>query len=89
MKVHKYTSKVGPFYVLAPSSTKPIKSESVTGIKWSGWATPGNVNINEMDNLAFSVEQESKKEEEKSEKKANSVMDVIRQIANQANEDNS
>lgn len=88
MRIHKYTSNLGTFYVLSPSSTKPIQGEAVSKVKWMGWANPGTKNITELGDLAFSSEEEEKpeKKEEPKEKKSYSVMDYLRDLAMKSQE---
>ena len=82
MKVHKYNSKEGTFYALSAEATKPIKGETVTGVSWAGWANPGGANVSEIANLKYSAEAPEPKEEPKEEKKkASSVMDALRMLA--------
>jgi hypothetical protein len=86
MRIHKYSSKDGAFYVLGPSSTRPLKGETITGVKWMGWANPGNKGIVELGELSYSREEEPKEEPKKEEKKSYSVMDFLRQIAQESME---
>lgn len=78
MRVHKYESSTGTFYVLSGSDTKPLKGKTISEIKWLGWANPGNKNIVEMGELSYST---GEKEKKKEEKKAFSIIDVLRNIA--------